>query len=62
MVRLGEYDWTRQRDSINPKHRHREYMVTRIYTHPSYRSIAAYDVALLKLNQTVEYTGNRIYR
>ncbi|XP_002034139.2 chymotrypsin-like protease CTRL-1 [Drosophila sechellia] len=59
MVRLGEYDLTRQWDCINdvcaPKYR--EYMVTRIYTHPSYRSIAAYDLALLKLNQSVEYTG-----
>ncbi|XP_039481953.1 chymotrypsin-like protease CTRL-1 [Drosophila santomea] len=58
-ARLGEYDWRREIDCKNehtcaPKYE--EYMVSRIYTHASYRSAGAYDIALLKLHQPVEYT------
>ncbi|XP_043644410.1 serine protease grass [Drosophila teissieri] len=59
-ARLGEYDWTREIDCINEHTcapRYEEHRVSRIYTHPSYRSVGAYDIALLKLQQPVSYTG-----
>ncbi|XP_016981240.1 phenoloxidase-activating enzyme 1 [Drosophila rhopaloa] len=61
MARLGEYDWTSEQDCVDgfgcvPPYR--DYMVIKIYTHPRYRSIRAFDIALLKLDQPVQYTEN----
>nr|XP_016999469.2 serine protease grass [Drosophila takahashii] len=58
-ARLGELDWTTERDCNNAyicAPAYREYTVTKIYTHPRYRSILSHDIALLKLHQPVLYT------
>ncbi|XP_017077641.1 chymotrypsin-like protease CTRL-1 [Drosophila eugracilis] len=59
LVRLGENDWTSERDCMNGFHcapPHEEYTVIRIYTHPKFISVPSHDIALLKLHKQVQYS------
>ncbi|KAL1461193.1 hypothetical protein WDU94_013114, partial [Cyamophila willieti] len=54
-VRLGELNLVRNDDGANPKN----YKVVQVFAHPDYRSSKKYsDIALLRLDRSVEFTDN----